>query len=68
MVNIELLKNAIEASGLKESVIAERSGIDYRNLYNRLRGIGEFKASEIQGLTEALNLTKSTRDSIFFAK
>ena len=67
MVNIELLKQVIEESGLKESVLAERSGIDYRNLYNRLRGIGEFKVSEVQGLTKTLNLTKAQREAIFFA-
>ena len=48
--------------------IAVRSGIPRVTLYNRMRGIGEFKASEIDGLTKTLRLSKAQRDAIFFAK
>lgn len=50
------------------SALASNSGIERTTLYNRLAGIGEFTASEIDGLSRALRLTKPQRDAIFFAK
>lgn len=66
MVNIELLKQEIEDSGMTMVSIASRSGILRETLYNRLAGKGEFTASEIAGLTKALGLSKAKRDHIFF--
>ena len=66
MPNIELLKKKIEESGMTMVSIAEKSGILRETLYNRLNGKGEFLASEIVGLTNALNLKKPERDKIFF--
>lgn len=68
MVNIEKLKKNIECSGVTMSALASNSGIERTTLYNRLAGIGEFTASEIDGLSRALRLTKLQRDAIFFAK
>lgn len=45
--------------------IAEKSGILRETLYNRLKGNGEFTASEIVSLTKVLNLSISERDKIF---
>ena len=47
--------------------VSEKSGIVRETLYNRLNGIGEFTASEIVGLSKALNLTIKERDSIFLS-
>lgn len=66
MTNYEQLKTVIKDSGATMTAIAARSGIRRETLYQRLSGIGEFKASEIVGLTKALKLTKTQRDSIFF--
>lgn len=68
MVDIEKLKKNIECSGVTMSALASNSGIERTTLYNRLAGIGEFTASEIDGLSRALRLTKPQRDAIFFAK
>ena len=46
--------------------IAQKSGITRETLYNKLKGQGEFKASEIVGLTKALRLSTEARDAIFF--
>lgn len=64
-MDIQALKNKIEESGMTMTSIARKSKISRETLYNRLNGIGEFTASEIIGLTTALNLSKSERDIIF---
>lgn len=68
MVDIELLKNIIENSGMTMSSIASKSGIVRETLYNRLNGVGEFTASEIVGLSKALRLSIIERDQIFLNK
>lgn len=66
MGNIKLLKKYMYESGMTMVAIAKKSGIERVTLYNRMNGIGEFTASEIVGLSNALNLKKSERDHIFF--
>ena len=66
MVNIELLKQDIDESGMTMVSIASKSGMLRETLYNRLAGKGEFTASEIAGLTDALHMTQERRDFIFF--
>lgn len=65
--NMKLLKEKMNDSGLTITLIAKRSGILRETLYNRLNGIGEFKASEITSLTKVLKLSKKDREQIFFA-
>lgn len=66
MTDITELRKLIEDSGKTMKAVAKQSGIVRETLYNRLDGKGEFKASEIQGLALALNLTNEQRDAIFF--
>lgn len=65
MVNIKLLEQKIDDSGMTMMAIAEKTGILRATLYNRLKGVGEFTASEIVALTKVLHLTKPERDEIF---
>lgn len=65
MVNIELLREEIKDSGMTVVAIAKKAGIDRATFYNRLNGVGEFTASEIVGITNALHLNKADRDRIF---
>lgn len=67
MTDFALLDDVIKKSGMPMTIIAARSGIKRETLYNRLRGIGEFTASEIVALTKVFKLTKAERDNIFFA-
>lgn len=67
MPDILLLKNKIKESGMTIKAIAEKSGILRETFYNRLKGNGEFTASEIVALTEVLNLSASDRDHIFLS-
>lgn len=66
MPNTKLLKEKIGESGMTVVAIAEKSGILRETLYNKLKGIGEFKASEIAGLSRTLGLSSKDRDEIFF--
>ena len=68
MVNIEALKGIIEDSGLTIPKIAERAGLEYRVLYNRLQGLNDFKISEVEKLQEVLKFSDRDRNRIFFAK
>ena len=67
MPDIGLLKEKISESGMPISTVAKRSGIVRETLYNRMSGVGEFTASEIVGLTDALKLSKTDRERIFFS-
>lgn len=65
MTDIELLLSKINDSGMTMVAIAEKSGIDRATIYNRLKGKGEFTASEIVRLSSVLRLSKPERDKIF---
>ncbi len=66
MVDLQLLKETIDESGMTMVAISEKSEIRRETLYQRLKGGGEFTASEIIGLVNALKLNKSQREAIFF--
>ena len=59
MTNTALLREKIDESGYK-------IGITYQGFLKKINNESEFKASEIQGLKELLNLTDEERDKIFF--
>ena len=57
MSNTKLLREAMQRSGMPITTIAKRAGMLRETLYNRLDGKGEFKASEIVGLSDTLSLS-----------
>lgn len=65
MPNIKMLRSKMDESGMTIKAIAEKSGILRETLYNRLKGSGEFTASEIVALSNILHLSASERDEIF---
>lgn len=67
MTDFELLEEKIEEMGITIVKLCDRAEINRTTFYNRMNGIGEFTASEIDGLTKALRLTKKQRDDIFFS-
>ena len=67
MADMKMLRDIIESSGMTMVAVSNKAGISRETLYNRLNSKGDFKISEIEGLTKALNLTKKERDMIFFA-
>ena len=68
MINRELLKKTITASGLKQTYIADQLHLSPQGFRLKLKGNQEFRESEIQKLCEILHLKKTQRDSIFFAR
>lgn len=52
---------------LSFKAVAEKSGMLRETLYNRLKGLGEFKASEISSLQTTLHLT-TKKETKFFKK
>ena len=67
MTDVEKLKEKISESELTMVRIAEEAGVVRETLYHRLSNGGDFKISEIEGLSKALGLTKKERGDIFFA-
>lgn len=65
MVNLSKLQDKINESGMTIVSIAKKAGLSRETVYNRLKGKGEFTASEILMLTDILHLSKSERDDIF---
>lgn len=68
MVDYTKLRETIADSGMTIVAISAKTGILRETLYNKLAGRSEFTVSEIEGLSDALNLTTGQRNSIFFAK
>lgn len=65
MTDFEMLKSKIDESGMTMTAIAQKCGMLRETLYNRLKGKGEFNASEIVALAEVLHMSKEERDTIF---
>lgn len=65
MTDLNRLKAVIDERGMPVRVVAERAEIPRYTLDRRLKGEGDFTATEIVGLTRALRLTKAERDKIF---
>lgn len=60
------LRAAIARTGKGRRELAEAMGITTRTLLNKLSGVTEFKAREIQTLARELGLDLSQVDRIFF--
>jgi len=65
MTDLNALNAKIKDSGMTIEAIAERASMKRYTLDRRLKGEGEFTASEIVGLTKALRLKLSERNKIF---
>lgn len=68
MFNGLLLEIAITRSQISKRDLAKKLGISEQGLYNKLKGVSEFRASEIRALTDELSLSAQEREDIFFAK
>lgn len=67
MTDTKTLCGKIKDSGFKRSFIAEKCGITYQSLLNRLNGSVEFRIDEVRVLQVLLNLTEQEVIDIFFA-
>lgn len=67
MTNSLELELQIKRIGVSKKEIAEKLNISEMSLFNKIKNVTEFKASEIAALTEILKLTQEQREIIFFA-
>lgn len=68
MTNLVLLKNKINESGKTITSVANKIGISREALHKKLSGETEFKASEMQKISDELLLNDEEKTNIFFAK
>ena len=66
MTDTKLLREKIERSGYKMKFIAEKVGVSYQGLLNKINNKSEFRANEIQIIHELLGMTEQERVEIFF--
>lgn len=67
MTNSLELELQIKRIGISKKEIAEKLNISEMSLFNKIKNITEFKASEIAALTDILKLSQEQREVIFFA-
>lgn len=68
MTNVELLKEKVRDSGLKNPFIADKLGVSRAAWYNKLNGKSKFNAEQIKVLCEVLHITSlREREEIFFS-
>ena len=68
MTNDYLLNEKIKKSGYRFGYLANQLNLSRTGLYNKINGKTEFLASEIQSLSDILNLDIHERENIFFNK
>lgn len=67
MTNGALLKQIAEERHLSLQELAEALGITRQGLHKKITNATEFKASEVEKLSQLLKLTYQQRQAIFFA-
>lgn len=68
MTDLKKLEDAIKTCGIPVCTISERTRIDRKSLYNKLKGKSEFKASEMDALASVIGLSDKEKIEIFFAR
>lgn len=67
MVDNERLKTEIKERGYKQRYLAAKLNLTPNGLSRKVNGITEFKASEIETLSDLLCFSNEERNNIFFA-
>lgn len=65
-INLSLLSEKIEKSGMKRKAIAAKMNLTAAGLANKLNGKRDFSATEIKGIAAAINLSGDDILRIFF--
>lgn len=66
-MNLSYLENKIKEINIPKATIADKMGISRQTFYNKMKGVREFKTSEIESLCGILRLTTEEKSLIFFA-
>ena len=68
MTDTKEFEMALLKAGKTKADIARLLGVSLQTIYNKLNNVVDFKSREIIAIAKFLNLSKSKRDVIFFAK
>jgi len=68
MTNTEMLREKIDACGLRSTELAAAWGVSLPTYYKLKAGESEFTASMITAATTTLQLTMDEREAIFFGE
>ena len=66
-MDLTLLNEVVNDSGLKKSVIAERMGMSRAKLHTKLKGLAAWRVDEARQFGEAVGLTKKQLTDIFLS-
>ena len=66
MTNTELLRRKIKESGYKVGFLAEKMGITYHGLLNKINNRSDFRARELAMLAGLLQLPREEWFAVFF--
>jgi hypothetical protein len=67
LVNEKLLREKMAESGYKMQFIAEKCGLTYQGLLNKINNVRAFKTTEAGILKDLLKLSDDEFNAIFFA-
>lgn len=68
MTDTKALREKIAERGLKLKFVAEKVGLSYQGLQNKIENKSDFTATEMSALCELLNITSlKEKEAIFFA-
>lgn len=68
MTNTNMLRNKVRALGLKYDFLARHLNLTPYGLARKIDNKSEFRASEIQLLSDLLRLSANEKEQIFFAQ
>ncbi|MCD7810385.1 MAG: helix-turn-helix domain-containing protein [Ruminococcus sp.] len=66
MTNTQMLREKIKMSGYKMRFIAEKVGLTYQGLFNKIENRRSFRANEIYALCQLLDIHGEEKERIFF--
>ena len=68
MHNVKMLEEFIEASGKKNSYLADKLGLTYQGYIYKVRGRSEFLYSEVEILAKELGMNVREKKKVFLNK
>ncbi len=68
MTNEKLFREVVDDCGLKLQHLAEKMGITYQSLLNKLHGKTEFTVYEVSVFQQITSCSDEIRDAIFYGK
>lgn len=68
MVNSAYLSDIIKGRGIKKEALSFKLGISPTSLRNKMSGVTDFRANEIEKISIALMLSKEEVIKIFFSE